>query len=217
MVYRVSYDDMIGQKFGRLTVLGIARAGTQKEPTLMLCKCDCGRESMPQPNALRKGISTSCGCGRLEKILKHGQAYGKNGSKTYTAWAQMKSRCDNPKNKFYADYGGRGIGYCDEWKNFEAFFADMGEAPEGLSLERIENSKGYSKGNCKWATRKEQQNNRRNTKMIEYEGKMWPKQIIAERFGIDSCTLMGRIRRGWPIEKALTHPIDTRKATSKRF
>jgi len=214
----MSFRDLIGKRFGKLTVLAVAREGKQGVMPLMHCRCDCGGEAMPQPYALTNGRTVSCGCHRLSRITKHGQAYGKNGSKTYTAWSQMKSRCDNPKNKFYGDYGGRGIGYCEEWKDFKAFFADMGEAPEGLSLERIENSKGYSKENCKWATRKEQQNNRRNTKMIEYNGKMWPKQIIAAEFGIDPSTLMNRLRRGWPIEKALTHEVDTRKATaSKRF
>lgn len=216
MVYRVTYDHMIGQRFGMLTVLGIAREGTSKAGTLLRCRCDCGKESTPQPYPLLDGRTKSCGCLQLAKATKHGQAYGKNGSKTYTAWSQMKSRCDNPKNKFYADYGGRGIGYCDEWKDFKAFFADMGEAPEGLSLERIENSKGYSRENCKWATRKEQQNNRRNTKMIEYEGKMWPKQIIAEKFGIDPCTLMNRLRRGWSVDRALKHPVDKSKATASK-
>lgn len=216
MVYRVSYDDLVGQRFGMLTVLGIARHGTQRQSTLMLCRCDCGKETTPQPHALKRGVSTSCGCGRLAKITKHGQAYGKTGSKTYTAWSQMKQRCDNPKNRFYPDYGGRGINYCNEWKDFEAFFADMGEAAPGLSLERIDNSKGYSKGNCKWASRKEQQNNRRNTRMIEYEGTMWAKQVLAERFGIDHSTLMNRIKRGWPIEKALTHPVDKSKASASK-
>jgi hypothetical protein len=216
VVYRVSYADWIGKRFGKLTVIGIAREGTGKLGTRLLCRCDCGNEATPQPYPLKDGRTQSCGCLGQERRTKHGQAYGKNGSKTYTAWSQMKSRCDNPKNKFYADYGGRGIVYCEEWKDFKAFFSDMGEAPEGLSLERIENSKGYSKENCKWATRKEQQNNRRNTKMIEYNGKMWPKQIIAAEFGIDPHTLMNRLKRGWPVEKALTYPVDKSKATASK-
>lgn len=212
----MSYHDLIGQRFGMLTVVGVAREGGSKVMPLMRCICDCGKETTPQPYSLKRGATKSCGCNQIKAKTKHGQAFGKNGSKTYMAWSQMKQRCDNPKNRFYADYGGRGIGYDEKWKDFEAFFADMGEAPEGLTLERIENSKGYSKGNCKWATRKEQQNNRRNTKMIEYEGKMWPKQILAERFNIDHCTLMNRLKRGWPIEKALTHPVDKSKATASK-
>jgi hypothetical protein len=212
----MSYHELVGRRFGRLVVLGVAREGKQKVMPLMHCQCDCGKEVTPQPYALKRGATTSCGCARLEKITKHGQAYGKNGSKTYTAWAQMKSRCDNPNNKFYADYGGRGIGYCESWTNFVDFLADMGEAPEGLTLDRRENALGYSKENCRWATRKEQQNNRRNTKMIEYEGKIWPKQEIAEKFGIDPCTLMNRLKRGWPVEKALMHPVDKSKATASK-
>jgi hypothetical protein len=212
----MSYRELIGKRFGMLLVLGIEREGRAKVMPLMLCKCDCGKETTPQPYALMRGNVTSCGCGRLAKITKHGQAYGKNGSKTYTAWAQMKSRCDNPNNRFYACYGGRGIGYCESWKNFEDFLADMGEAPEGLTLDREDNSKGYSKANCRWASRKTQQNNRRNTRMIEFEGKSWPKQEIAEKFGIDPHTLMNRLKRGWTIEKALTFPVDKAKSSATK-
>lgn len=212
----MSYRDLIGKRFGMLTVLGVEREGKAKVMPLMRCACDCGKETTPQPYALLRGVTTSCGCAHLAKITKHGQAYGKNGSKTYMAWSQMKARCDNPSNKFYADYGGRGIGYCESWKDFANFFADMGEAPAGLTLDRRDNSKGYSKENCRWATRKEQQNNRRNTRMIEFDGKLWPKQEIAAQFGIDPHTLMNRLRRGWPIEKALTFPVDKSKATSTK-
>lgn len=211
----MSYHDLVGKRFGKLIVLGIARRADANKMPLMHCKCDCGKETFPQPYALTSIRVTSCGCGRLEKITKHGQAYGKNGSKTYMAWSQMKSRCDNPNNKSHKDYGGRGIGYCDRWKDFENFFADMGEAPVGLSLDRIYNSQGYSKENCRWATLKQQQNNRRNTKYIEYQGKNWPKQELAGKFGISPSTLMSRIQSGWPIEKALHHLVDHSKASKR--
>src|SRR5579864_3969229 len=114
----MSYRDLIGKRFGMLTVLGIEREGKAKVMPLMRCVCDCGKETTPQPYPLLRGVTTSCGCAHLAKITKHGQAYGKNGSKTYMAWAQMKSRCDNSSHADYAAYGGRGIGYCESWKEF---------------------------------------------------------------------------------------------------
>jgi len=211
----MNYHDLIGQRFGLLLVVGIEREAGKNVMPLMACQCDCGKKSTPQPYTLLRGTTKSCGCLQIAKATKHGQAYGKNGSKTYMAWSQMKARCDNERNKSYADYGGRGISYCESWKNFANFLADMGEAPIDLSLDRIDNSLGYSKENCRWATSKQQSNNRRNTRMIEYQGKKWPKQELAEEFGISASTLMSRLRSGWPIEKALIHPVNLLKASKR--
>ena len=199
-----------------LTVTGIAREGSKGVMALMRCVCDCGRETTPQPYSLLRGASKSCGCNQAKAVSKHGHAYGKNGSKTYTAWAQMKSRCDNPANKYFADYGGRGIAYCERWSDFANFLADMGEAAPGLTLDRKDNDLGYSPENCRWADRVTQQNNRRNTHQIEYQGMVWPRQELARKFGINPHTLMNRLRRGWDIERALTQEIDWSKSSTSK-
>jgi hypothetical protein len=217
MVMPMDIDQLIGKRFGMLTVLAVERQYSKGVMALMKCICDCGKQTTPQPYSLTSGRSKSCGCNQAKAVSKHGHAYGKNGSKTYTAWAQMKSRCDNPKNRFFADYGGRGIGYCDRWAKFENFLRDMGAAPEGLTLERQDNAKGYGPDNCVWATRKEQQNNRRNTRMVEFEGKSTPIQLLCDRFQINPHTLRNRLKNGWGIERALSQPIDVRKSSTNRL
>lgn len=130
-------------------------------------------------------------------------------SRTYQAWADMKSRCSNPRQPKFAYYGGRGITVCERWLKFENFLADMGEAPEGLTLDRINNDGNYEPSNCRWATRFEQSNNTRLTSRITFNGATLSRSEWARRLGISSDTLAHRLKRGWPLEKAL-HPGDKR-------
>src|SRR5882762_3274341 len=124
-----------------------------------------------------------------------------NGSKTYSAWLSMKTRCYNTKQADYPRYGGRGITVSDEWKNnYSQFLADMGERPEGMTLERIDNSKGYSKDNCKWATRKEQARNLRSNVLITYQTESLTLAEWAERLGCHPGTLQWRVSNGWSAE-----------------
>lgn len=122
-------------------------------------------------------------------------------------WRQMKARCLNPKNARYEGYGGRGITICDRWLKFENFREDMGEPPEGLSLERRDNDAGYSKDNCYWATRAEQQANLRTNVRLTYQGKTQHVAAWAREVGLAEITLVTRLRRGWPVERALSAPI----------
>ena len=148
--------DLIGQRFGRLLVLahaGLDSGGRSR----WRCLCDCGGLAVVTGNSLRTAHTRSCGCLATDRRRRHGRSE----SSTYESWHQMKSRCQNPKNKNYRNYGGRGIGVCDRWLLFENFLADMGERPDGLTLERKHNDLGYEPGNCTWATAKEQANNRR--------------------------------------------------------
>lgn len=133
--------------------------------------------------------------------MKHGM----HNTKTYHAWESMKARCLNPNNAAYAHYGGRGIGVCVKWLDFLGFFADMGVSPEGMTLERIDNNRGYEKSNCKWASRTEQQGNRRNSVVLVFDGRSQVIEQWAKEYGLGSGLVHNRVfQLGWPIEKALT-------------
>jgi len=120
------------------------------------------------------------------------------GTSIYDAWRGMRYRCTNRNHKYYADYGGRGITVCDEWlHSFENFYRDMGDKPKGLSLDRIDNDKGYCKENCRWSTAKEQTNNKRNTVYVVYKGEIISVGNLATMLDLNSVTLLRRIRNNW--------------------
>lgn len=164
--------DEAGNTYGRLRVL--SRAISFDDKAAWLCKCSCGGVHIASGDALRTGKVKSCGCYRMsgEAVKTHGQgSYSRGVSRTYKSWQEMKSRCNNPRHISYPNYGGRGISFPPEWGKFEQFFADMGPRPLGTSLDRCDNQLGYSKDNCKWSGRIEQNSNRRNVQLIEYLGK----------------------------------------------
>jgi hypothetical protein len=137
--------------------------------------------------------------------FKHGAASRSGLTPTYRIWRDMKSRCSNPNRKDYRYYGGRGIKVCERWLEFSNFLADMGERPEGLTLERKDNNLGYSKENCRWATRAEQNLNSRNNRNITYAGKTLCIRQWALNLGIREATIRNRLDRlGWSIDRTLT-------------
>lgn len=178
-------DDLTGKRFGKLLVLSKGEKN-KTGSARWACKCDCGGEALSTAWNLKSGRATSCGCFRKEGVTERNSKgkHGKSRTPTSKIWIGMRSRCNDPKNKNYHRYGGRGIKVCERWDSFENFLADMGERPEGLSIERIENDGNYEPGNCKWATREEQQNNKRNNVHIEHEGQMLSPKEYAEVTGI---------------------------------
>lgn len=208
-------DLMLSKTFHRLTV--IAYAGHSKNKSrLYQCRCRCGTVVVKRGSQIRGGQVQSCGCLRRETSARiarenatHGHCSGEI-SPTYKSWAAMRERCLNPNHSHYARYGGRGIAICDQWGDFDNFLMDMGERPNGKSLDRIDNNEDYSPDNCTWSTPKEQGRNRKDNRLLTFRGETRCLIEWSEITGIKKTTLKERLNRGWSIKDALTKKVERR-------
>jgi len=208
--------NMAKDKAGRWEILSRAAnilVGTKRHSRRAWnCRCECGTERVVAEAALRNGTSQSCGCLTRErssqKHTKHGATVGGN-TPEYKAWNAMLQRCHNPKNKRYAQYGGRGIVVCEAWRHdFLAFLSHIGPRPTAKhSIGRIDNDKPYEPGNVRWETGKQQMRNRTVTRYFEVDGKQVSLAELAERYGLPSNTLRNRLLKGWPQDKAFHTPV----------
>lgn len=204
--------ELTGQRFGRLVVL--RRAGSDRHGSaLWLCRCDCGKEVVVRGSDLRSGNTQSCGClnrecaaERCRNRTAHGHARRGERSRAHRCWGGMMKRCNNPHDKAYPRYGGRGIKVCERWWDYEKFWKDMGDPPKGYQIDRIDNDGDYEPGNCRWVTRSENQRNKRNNHLITFRGKTQCLKAWAEEVGIAAGTIQWRAARGWSVERALTEP-----------
>lgn len=198
----IKFMDLTKQQFGRLTVISLNKYCKVRRKRYWNCLCSCGNTAVVPTSNLRNSHSTSCGCKTIEATKTHGHS-GKYISKTYKVWQKLKNRCLNPNDSSYENYGGRGIFLDARWQFFENFVTDMGEAPENLSIERIDNNKGYNKDNCKWASPYEQARNKRNNINLTIDGITHCLEDWCKIYNINRNTVNGRIRIGWSIENAL--------------
>lgn len=194
--------DLTGLRFGRWTVLGYSHA-TPKHQVYWACRCDCGKERAVMGQNLRRGTSTSCGCAHQEQITALGKSnasHGMTGTRIYIMWKNIKRRCSSDKGKDFKDYKGRGITLCDEWREFEPFmeWALSNGYSDTLTIDRIDNNKGYSPDNCRFATIVEQVRNRRKTVKLTYKGETKPLTEWCEIYGLKKKTVYGRLHDyGW--------------------
>lgn len=206
-----SVKDLTGQVFGKLTVLAFS-AVRPKLGAYWLCHCECGRDTVHRGADLRKGYITSCGCHKAQRLRAAATTHGLSHLPIYRRWCGMVQRCSDPNHIAYDNYGARGITVCVRWLSFENFYADMGEPPsKSHSIERRDNSKGYSPDNCYWATPSQQNRNTRVNHMLTFRGKTQCIADWADEIGIKYSVLYSRINRyEWSVDRALTTKVKLR-------
>lgn len=199
--------DIAGQRFARLLVLSYSH--TDGKRSVWNCACDCGAKVKARGNSLRRGHAKSCGCLTKDIKSKLSTKHGLSRSPEYFIYGKLRQRCLNSKATGFEHYGGRGIE--NRYSDFHAFLQDVGKRPTPKhTLDRIDNNGHYEPGNCRWATRKAQSNNRRTCKFIEYRGITMTIEQWAPFAAVSRTTLDARLKSGWSIDRALSDPASGR-------
>ena len=199
-----NFDSFVGLHFGRLTVQRVLFNGRR---TLAHYLCSCGGSKEARPCDLTRGFVTSCGCAARDAVVARNKSratHGHTGTTEYKIWSGIIARCTNPDDKYFPRYGGRGITVCERWLDFGTFLADMGHRPgKGFSIDRIDNDGPYAPENCHWATWKEQENNRRNNRVLTISGESHTVSEWAGIVGVNAGTIFTRLRKGFAPELAI--------------
>lgn len=198
--------DLTGQKFGRLTV--IKYMGVNKwKGSLWLCRCECGNEIIATcSNLTKKNHTTSCGCYKRDKCTEIKTIHNQSHTRLYKIWVGIITRCENKNANSYYLYGAKGIQICEEWrKDFETFYnwSMANGYNDTLTIDRIDYSGNYEPSNCRWATNKEQANNKSQNRTYIINGEKYTCHQIAEKYNVNYGTFMSRLYRGFTLEEAI--------------
>lgn len=200
--------NLVGERFGRLTV--VERADSKNCHVRWLCKCDCGKECIVHGTSLKSGNTTSCGCYKTENAKRLYSGVRQNDKRLYAIWNGIKQRCQNTNCRSYSNYGGRGIKICDEWANdYESFYnwAVRSGYQHGLQIDRIDNDGDYCESNCRFVCQKTQANNKRNVALYTINGETMSLSQWCEVYHQDYYLVRQRVvKLGWTIQDALTLP-----------
>lgn len=198
--------DYSGQKWNRLEAVSFVERDTKWGNHKWLFKCDCGNDHVVGIASVRKGETKSCGCALTDTLIERNTTHGlsRKHPRAYKIWKGMRYRCGNPNAKRYDRYGGRGISVCERWSDFANFIADMGDPPQGYSIEREDQNGNYEPDNCSWQPDKVQANNRSNNHGITHNGQTKNLAEWCEIYGIEPSKVRYRLKRGWPTERAFS-------------
>jgi hypothetical protein len=198
---KADVSSIIGMKSGK--VMAIADAGKNKYGhSLVLYKCECGTEKIGTYSNFKAGAYVSCGCVKPKGLFRHGMTR----TRTHNIWMLMRRRCEDPSNPEYKRYGAKGVTVCDRWQTFDNFLADMGVCPPSMSIDRIDGSGNYELSNCRWATPKQQTENRSIQVFYNVNGERLTLPDVAKKYNVNYRTLRNRLfRTGMTLDEALNH------------
>lgn len=209
LMEKCNWEELVGLKFNRLKVLRVA--GKNKHGHVLFeCLCDCDNKTIVEATAVKNGVTKSCGCLQREKAGNTSLIHGMTNTRLHRIWSAMISRCENKNNNRYYTYGARGIKVCPEWRSdFVAFYnwSMANGYDDNLTIDRKDNNKDYSPENCKWSTNREQANNKRSNRIIEYKGIRKNVKQWADYFGFNYKYFHEKLKKcEWSIEKLLEIP-----------
>lgn len=203
-------QDISGQRFFRLIAVDFSHRNKHGQ-AMWTCLCDCGQIKVIGANALRSGATKSCGCYNRERAAETATTHGMSKHSAFKTWEGMMRRCYNENDKDYPRYGGRGITVCGSWHDVAKFIEDMGEKPDGKTLDRRNNNLDYNKRNCRWGTPLTQGGNKANNNSATIDGVKYHLAGAARAFGITESTLRNRMNAGYTMEQAVKMPVRNKR------